>query len=130
VPDDHKITRSSLSILTALRVYKLLARTVHIIAIAGLVGGHMFGAPLAPLRPLLYLSIISGAAMCALEAYPNWHFFYEGWALLLWLKLVLLMSVLVFWNVRTAILIVVVVIASVGSHLPHALRHWTPFHNQ
>ena len=90
----------------------------------------MFGAPLAPLRPFLYLSIITGAAMCALEAYPNWQFFYQGWALLLWLKLVLLTSVLVFWNARKPILIVVVVIASVGSHLPRALRHWTPFHKQ
>jgi hypothetical protein len=130
VPDDHETTRNSISGLTALRVYKLLARTVHLVAIASLVGGHMFGAPLASLRPFLYLSIITGAAMCALEAYPNWHFFYEGWALLLWFKLMLLTSVLVFWNARRPILIVVVVIASVGSHLPRALRHWTPFHKQ
>jgi hypothetical protein len=130
VPDDHETTRISLSGLTAQRVYKLLARTVHLIAIAGLVGGHMFGAPLEPLRLLLYLSIITGVVMCALEAYPNRRFFYEGWALLLWLKLVLLASVLVFWNARGPILIVVVVIASVGSHLPRALRHWMPFHNQ
>jgi hypothetical protein len=116
--------------LTPLRVYKLLARTVHLIAIAGLVGGHMFGAPLAPLRLLLYLSIITGVVMCALEAYPNRRFFYEGWALLLWLKLVVLMLVPVFWNARRPIFIVVVVIASVGSHLPRALRHWMPFHNQ
>jgi hypothetical protein len=115
--------------LTALRVYKLLARTLHLIAIAGLVGGHMFGAPLAPLRLLLYLSIITGAAMCALEAYPNRHFFYEGWALLLWLKLVVLTLVLVFWNARTPILIVALVIGSLGSHMPRAMRHWT-FHNQ
>src|SRR5271166_6554144 len=114
--------------LTALRGYKLLARTVHLIAIAGLVGGHMFGAPLASLRPLLYLSIITGLAMCALEAYPNRRFFYEGWALLLWLKLVVLTLVLVFWNARTPILIGVLVIASIGSHMPRALRHWTPFH--
>ena len=116
--------------LTPLRVYKLLARTVHLVAIAGLVGGHMFGAPLAPLRPLLYLSTITGAAMCALEAYPNRRFFYEGWALMLWLKLVVLSLVLVFWNARTPILIVVVVIASVGSHMPRALRHWMPFNKQ
>ena len=113
--------------LTALRVYKLLARTVHLIAIAGLVGGHMFGAPLAPLRPLLYLSIITGLAMGALEAYPNRRFFYEGWALLLWLKLVVLMLVPVFWNARRPILIVALVVASLGSHMPRALRHWTPF---
>lgn len=116
--------------LTALRVCKLVARTVHLIAIAGLLGGHMFGAPLAPLRLLLYLSIITGVAMCALEAYPNPRFLFEGWALLLWLKLALLTSVLVFWNARTSILIVVVVIASLGSHMPRALRHWIPFHNQ
>jgi hypothetical protein len=125
-----KPTWASMLGLTALRVYKLLARTVHLVAIAGLVGGHMFGAPLASLRLLLYLSIITGLAMCALEAYPNRRFFYEGWALLLWLKLVLLTSILVFWNARRPLLIVVVVIASVGSHMPRALRHWTPFHNQ
>jgi hypothetical protein len=116
--------------LTALRVYKLLARTVHLIAIAGLVGGHMFSAPLAPLRLLLYLSIVTGVAMCALEAYPNRHFFYEGWALLLWLKLVVLMLVPVLWSARKPILIVALVIASLGSHMPRALRHWMPFHNQ
>jgi len=116
--------------LTPLRVYKLLARTVHLVAIAGLVGGHMFGAPLAPLRPLLYLSIITGAAMCALEAYPNRRFFYQGWALLLWLKIVMLMLVPAFWNARRPIVIVVLVIASIGSHMPRALRHWMPFYNQ
>jgi hypothetical protein len=116
--------------LTALRVYKLLARTVHLIAIAGLVGGHMFGAPLAPLRLLLYLSVVSGVGMCVLEAYPNRRFFCEGWALMLWLKLVVLMLVLMFWNARRPILIVALAIASLGSHMPRALRHWTPFHNQ
>src|SRR5271165_4269409 len=109
-----KPTRASMLGLTALRVYKLLARTVHLIAIAGLVGGHMFGAPLAPLRLLLYLSIITGAAMCVLEAYPNRHFYNEGWALLLWLKLAVLTLVLAFWNARRPILIVALVIASLG----------------
>jgi len=116
--------------LTALRVYKLLARTVHLIATGSLLGGHMFGAPLAPLRLLLYLAILSGIAMCTFEAYPNRHFFYEGWALVLWLKIVLLTSVLVFWNHRVPILITVVVIASIGSHMPRALRHWTPFQKE
>jgi hypothetical protein len=127
VRDARSTTRTS---MTALRVYKLLVRTVHLVAIAGLVGGHMFGAPLAPLRLLLYVSIATGAAMCGLEAYPNRHFFCEGWALLLWFKLVLLTSVVVFWNARRPILIAVVVIASVGSHMPRALRHWMPFHEQ
>jgi hypothetical protein len=116
--------------LTALRVYKLLARTVHLIATGSLLGGHMFGAPLAPLRLLLYLAILTGIAMCTLEAYPNRQFFYEGWALLLWLKFVLLTSALVFWGHRVPILIAVVVIASIGSHMPRALRHWTPFHKE
>ena len=90
----------------------------------------MFGAPLAPLRLLLYLSIITGVVMCALEAYPKRRFFCEGWAMLLWLKLAVLMLVPVLWNARGPILIVVVVITSVGSHMPRALRHWTPFQNQ
>jgi hypothetical protein len=90
----------------------------------------MFGAPLPPLRLFLYLSITTGVGIGALEAYPKRRFFCEGWALLLWLKLGLLMSVPLFWNARTYILILVVVVASIGSHMPRALRHWMPFHNQ
>ena len=63
MPDDHEATRNSISSLTALRVYKLLARTVHLIAIAGLVGGHMFGAPLASLRPFP-ICPLSPARLC------------------------------------------------------------------
>ena len=121
-------TPSVTSTLTALRIYKLIARTVHLIAMGSLLGGHMFGAPLASLRLLLYLAILSGVAMAVLEAYPRRYFYYEGWALLLWLKLVLLVSVLIFWSARVPILIAVDVISSIGSHMPRAMRHWTPFH--
>ena len=85
----------------------------------------MFGAPIVSLRLLLYLAIVTGTVMVVLEAYPNWHFLSEGWAVLLWLKLILLSSVLVFWSVRVPILMAVVVVASIGSHMPRTLRHRT-----
>jgi hypothetical protein len=114
--------------LKAQRVYKLVARTAHLIVTGILLGGYIFDAPIAPLRLLLCLSAATGVAMLGLEAYPNRHFFREGWALMLWLKLVLLLSVPMFWSVRVPILVAVVVIASIGSHMPRTLRHWTAFH--
>ena len=90
----------------------------------------MFRAPIGPLRLLLGLSIITGVAMYALEAFPNRRFLCEGWALLLWLKLVLLAAIPFLWNARVPILIAVLAIASIGSHMPRALRHWTPFQHQ
>jgi hypothetical protein len=108
------------------RVWSILFRTLHILAISILVGGHAFNAPLDPLRPLLYLAITSGVGMAFIEAYPHWQTLFQGWGLLVLLKLALLCAIPFAWNNRLALLVVVVIIASVGSHMTKHLRHWKP----
>jgi hypothetical protein len=108
------------------RFWSILFRTVHILAISILVGGHAFNAPIDQLRPMLYLAIASGVGMAWIEAYPFWQALFQGWGLLVMLKLALLCAVPFAWSHRVAILIVVLVIGSVGSHLPKRLRHCSP----
>ena len=72
--------------------------------------------------------------MAALESDPNLHFFVEGGGVLLLLKLALLCAVPFAWSYRVPILLVVVVIASVGSHMSSRFRHYSllyggDFHN-
>jgi hypothetical protein len=43
------------------------------------------------------------------------------------IKLALLCAVPFAWSHRFAILVVVLVIASIGSHMTKRLRHWAPF---
>lgn len=106
-------------------IWKIAFRTLHILAISVLVGGHAFNAPADQLRPLLYAAIISGIGMASVEAYPSLQFLSQGWGILLLLKLVLLCTVPFAWGHRFPILVVVVIIGSIGSHMPRKFRHYS-----
>ena len=109
------------------RACSILFRTAHLLAIAILVGGHLFNAPADQLRPLLYLAIASGVGMAFIEAYPSWQVLFQGWGILVMIKLALLCTVPFAWSHRFAILVAVLAIGSVGSHMTKRLRHYAPF---
>jgi len=107
------------------RLYKVALRTVHLMAISILVGGHAFDAPAGALKPLLYVAIATGAGMIALETGPSLHFLFEGWGVLLLGKLALLCCIPFAWKQRFPILLAVTAIASIGSHMPARFRHYS-----
>ena len=108
------------------RTWGILFRTLHLLAISILVGGHVFHAPVEQLRPMLYLAIASGVGMAVLEAYPSARSLLQGWGILLMVKLLLLCAVPFAWGHRVPILLVVLAIGSVGSHMTKRLRHSSP----
>jgi len=122
---DRLFFRLPLHTIPYRRWWSIGLRTVHLIAIGILLGGHAFNAPAAQLRPLLYLAIATGCLMAGLESYPNLHFLVEGAGALLLLKLALLCAIPFAWGYRVPILLVVVVLASVGSHMSARLRHYS-----
>jgi len=107
------------------RFCKIALRTVHLMAISVLVGGHAFGAPKHALLPWLYAAIVTGAGMIFFEAYPSMGFIFQGWGLMLFVKLALLCCIPFVWNARFPILLVVVAIASIASHMSGKLRHYS-----
>ena len=107
------------------RLANIVFRTFHLMAIGILVGGHAFGAPAAALKPLLYAAIGTGAGMIVVETYPSLLFVFEGWGLMLLGKLILLCLIPYMWGRRLPILLVVIAIASVGSHMPAQWRHYS-----
>jgi hypothetical protein len=107
------------------RILNITLRTLHLVAISILVGGHAFSAPIDQLRPLLYGAIITGAGMMVVEAYPSLQFLHQGWGVMLFCKLALLCTIPYFWSHRFPILIAVIVIGSVGSHMPGKLRRYS-----
>ena len=74
---------------------------------------------------MLYLAIATGAGMAFLETYPNLHFMLEGGGILLTVKLALICLIPSMWSVRFPILLVVVAIASIGSHMPRSFRNYS-----
>ncbi len=107
------------------RYLNILFRTLHLIVISLLVGGHAFGASTDHLRLLLYGAIVTGAGMLVVDAYPSFQFLHQCWGVFLLLKLALLCVIPFAWNYRLPILIAVIVIGSVGSHMPRKFRHYS-----
>jgi len=114
------------------RVLNIALRTAHIGVTSVLFGGHVFEASKAQLLPWLYLTIATGGILAAIEAFPRWRWFYQGRGVTVIGKLLLLCLILIphLWTYRVAILVVVIVIASVGSHMPARYRYYSFVHGR
>ena len=116
--------------LPAVRLCKIGLRTAHLMATSVLVGGYAFAATTARLAPWLHVAIATGVAMIFFEAYPKLDFVFEGWGLMLLVKLALLARLPFAGRARLPILLAVVAVASVGSHMPRRWRHYSLLHRR
>ncbi|MFQ5656606.1 MAG: hypothetical protein ACE5G5_03630 [Candidatus Methylomirabilales bacterium] len=117
--------------LPGARAWSITFRTLHLAAFGVLLGGHAFAVDPEKLLPSLWLTILSGIGLIALEVYATgfyWLFLGKGVAVLV--KLGLLVAVPFFWEQRVWLLLAVVVIASVGSHMPSRFRHYSLLHRR
>jgi len=104
-------------------------RAVHLAAFGILLGGHTFGVEAERLLVSLYLTILSGLGLMALEIYAvGLYWLILGKGIMVLVKLGLLLLIPFFWEARVALLLLVVGIASVGSHMPARYRHYSLFH--
>lgn len=112
------------------RVLRTILRTLHLIAFAALYGGHVYGVAAEPLLPALYATLLTGGAFMALEIYrtPVWLVQVRG-ALTL-VKIVLVASVAVFWDLRVLILTLVMVIGVIAAHMPGRWRYHSLLHGR
>ena len=111
--------------LSVARACNIALRTSHIAVTGILLGGHFFGISAGRLLPLVSMAIVTGVALGVAEVYPNWRSVFEVRSLVIASKLVLLCFVPLLWEYRTIILLVVLVMASAGSHMPRRIRHYS-----
>jgi hypothetical protein len=107
------------------RAWNIAARTVHLGATSILVGGIYCGEPLDALTGFLALSAVTGLALVAIEGYSNVHWVDQLWFLAVLTKLLLLSLLPLAAALRVPVLFVAIAIASIGSHAPHRIRHYS-----
>lgn len=112
------------------RAISIGLRTLHIASIGILLGGHFFAMPAARLIVWLLLSLISGAGLIGIELYSSCKWLYQGKGVLVLLKLMLVASVAIWWEQRVWLLLLVLVIGSVGSHMPGRFRYYSIIHRR
>jgi len=107
------------------RWLNIAARTVHLAATGILLGAHVFGVPADGLHPLLWTAIATGVVMILVEVYPSAHWAHQVCALFVYGKLALLCVIPWMWEYRAPMLLAVLALASIGSHAPRKLRHYS-----
>lgn len=103
-------------------------RTLHLLGSSLLIGGHAFGAEPQRLIGLLYLTVGSGLGLVALELYRSCDWVYQGMGLLVIVKTAITALAGIWWEQRVVLLSLVVVLGSVGSHMPSRYRHYSFLH--
>ena len=112
------------------RVLNIVFRTLHIGVTGVLFGGHVFDIAAAKLAVWLYLTVFTGMVLIAIEAFPRWWWFTQGRGVAAVLKISLLCLIPWCWDYRVTILVAVIVIASVGSHMPARFRYYSFVHGR
>ena len=112
-------------VFSSTRAWNIAIRTAHIATMGILLGGHAFDVPKADLESVHWWCIGTGLVLVAIEAGPRLLWFHQGRGLMVLAKMALIGAVPFFWDYRLPILLVVVVIASVGSHMPARFRYYS-----
>ena len=112
------------------RGINIALRTAHLMTAGVLLGGHTFDIPAHRLTLLLYLTIASGAGLILLELYSSCRWIYLGKGVMVSLKIALVIAASVWWEQRVMLLLLVVLIGSVGSHMPARFRYYSLVHGR
>ncbi len=117
--------------LQGARALSITFRTLHLAGFGVLLGGHVFAVESERLLAYLWLAILSGLGLIALEMYAaGLYWLFLGKGIMILAKLALLLMVPFFWESRLILLLLIVVIASVGSHMPTRYRHYSLLHQR
>lgn len=110
------------------RPAQLLLRSLHIAAMALVVGGLPFGADFQRLRGAILLTLISGVLLFAIDLAKDAAFLTQGSGVALLLKLGLLGMGFLQPAARLPWYLAATLVASIGSHMPGAWRHFSFLH--
>ncbi len=98
-------------------------RTLHILSVGVLLGGHIFNIPVLTLEPWLWGAIITGTLILLTDLHSSFAVLIELRGVAILVKIALLLLIPFFWEQRVEILIFILIIGSVSSHLPKRYRH-------
>ncbi len=105
------------------RTTRSILRTLHILAMGTLLGGHIFEQPVEVLEPWLWATVISGLLLLATDMHASMNVFFQMHGIVVLIKMTLLLFIPVFWDHRVWLLILVLIIGSISSHMPGRFRH-------
>lgn len=115
---------------TVKRWTKISLRTLHLVSVAGVGGGILFGIDKTVWLNYWWLALVSGVLMMAIDIVSNPVWLVQVRGLVIYLKLVLLAILGASPQWAGPILLTVIVLSSVISHAPGNLRYYSIYHKK
>ena len=115
---------------TVKRWTKISLRTLHILSVAGVGGGILFGLEQSLWIGYWWLALTSGVLMIAIDVIPNPVWVVQVRGLVILLKLVLLAFLGSGSSLDSVLLIIIIVMSAVISHAPGKLRYYSIYHRK
>ena len=105
-------------------------RTLHLIAVGALYGGHVYGVEAERLVPALAAVLASGGSLVVFEVWQARIWLVQVRGIATFVKLALVASVGLAWELRIVLLTLALVIGSVSSHMPGRWRYHSVLHGR
>ena len=115
---------------TLKRWTKISLRTLHLVAVAGVGGGILFGIERDLWVNYWWLALASGVLLMAIDIVSNPVWLIQIRGLVIYLKLVLLAIMGAFPQWAGMIMLAVIILSSVISHAPGNLRYYSVYHRK
>jgi hypothetical protein len=109
---------------------KIGLRTLHLVAVAGVGGGILFGLEKDLWNNYWWLALVSGVLMMLIDIVSNPVWVVQVRGLVIFLKLVLLAFLGSATDLDRFLLILIIVISAVISHAPSTLRYYSFYHRK
>ena len=119
-----------MNVIAIKRWIKISLRTLHLISVAGVGGGILFGLEQSLWVGYWWLALVSGALMIAIDVIPNPVWVVQVRGLVILLKLILLAFLGSEPSIDRLLLIIIIVMSAVISHAPGNLRYYSIYHRR
>ena len=115
---------------TIKRWTKISLRTLHLVSVAGVGGGILFGLDKAVWVNYWWLALASGVLMMAIDIVSNPVWLVQVRGLVIYLKLVMLAILGAYPQWGGTLLLMIIILSAVISHAPGKLRYYSVYHNK
>lgn len=112
------------------RWLKISLRTLHLLSLAGVGGGVLFGLDADLWLGYWWLSLVSGGLLMLVDIVSNPIWLVQVRGLVILTKLVLLALLGCYPDWDRLLLVVIIVMSAVVSHAPGALRYYSVYHQR
>ena len=116
--------------VTVKRWTKISLRTLHLLSVAGVGGGVLFGLEKDLWVNYWWLALASGSLMMLLDIISNPVWLVQIRGVSIFLKLILLALLGVYPGLDGYLLTVIIIISGVISHAPGKLRYYSIYHKK